>query len=124
MPGAFISDGYQREDVIPATRRHSELRISYRPMLREQRNRLAMQVSRLIDQKKEVEATKITAGELAKQLVSWDAGPDTPPVSPEAVARLEPNLFEAVYRAVAGYDDEELETTGAVEAREDADAKN
>ena len=123
MPSAFISDGMTRDDVIPATKRHCELRITYRPMLREQRNRLAMQVSRLIDQKKEVEATKITAVELAKQLVSWDAGEGTPAVSPEAVAQLEPNLFEAVYRAVAGYDDEEIEAAG-IDDREAADVKN
>lgn len=122
MPGAFIEDGYQREDVIPATKRHCEMRITYRPMLREQRNRLAMQVSRLIDQKKEVEATKITAVEIAKQLISWDAGDGTPPISPEAVARLEPNLFESVYRAVGGYDDEDIEA--ASESSEVADVKN
>jgi hypothetical protein len=137
MPVVFVEDGYGRRDLFVATKRHGDLEISYRPMARGERNRLAMTVSRLIDAKKEDEATKATATALASKLEGWHS-PDwrrifikqfvpadsgEPAVVAGNIELIEPNLFEKVYRAVAGYDDEDVDVS-AVEAKEDADAKN
>ena len=37
MPNAVIDDGYTRDEVIAAARRHPEVRIVYRPMLAPER---------------------------------------------------------------------------------------
>ena len=115
MPAAFISDGYTRTDTIPATRRHPEMRITYRPMTRAERHHLAMRVGRLLEQKKEREAAEVTAAAIAEKLVEWDAGEGTPAIDAATVGKLEPHLFEKIYRAIGGDDDE---------SREDESEKN
>jgi hypothetical protein len=109
MPAAFIDDGYTRDEIIEAAQWHPAVRIVYRPMLALERRRLTLQTVRLntrgpggIDV-----ASKLVIAAVAARLVSWDLA-DSPgilrEICPETVASLEPNLFEKIYAAVAGFD--------------------
>src|SRR5579872_88339 len=110
MPAAYIDDGYTRDDVIAATNRHPQVHITYRPMLAAERRRLTLQTVRLSAQGETGidAATQLVVSALAARLVQWnviDTSGKVLAISPETVAGLEPNLFEKVYAAVAGFDD-------------------
>ena len=110
MPSAFIDDGYTRDELIAAARRHPEVRIVYRPMLAPERRRLTLQTVRLnargeggIDA-----ASQLVIAAVAAKLVSWDLADSAGQpreICPATVGALEPNLFEKIYSAVAGFDD-------------------
>ena len=120
MPSAFIPDGYTRDAVIPQTPQYDEIRITYRPMLRAERNRLLFRTLKLresSDERALKEAEKITVESVAAHLTYWnvvDAAETTVPINAANLARINPNAFEAIYNVVAGYTD----------AEEAADAKN
>ena len=110
MPSAFIDDGYTRDEIIDATKRHPAVRIVYRPMLAPERRRLTLQTVRLnargeggIDA-----ASQLVILAIAAKLVSWDLADSAGSlreICPATVGALEPNLFEKIYAAVAGFDD-------------------
>jgi hypothetical protein len=109
MTTAFIDDGYTRDEIIAAARRHPEVRIVYRPMLSPERRRLTLQTVRLnargeggIDA-----ASQLVIAAVAAKLVSWDlvdSSGNLREICPATVGALEPNLFEKIYAAVAGFD--------------------
>jgi hypothetical protein len=114
MPPAFIDDGYTRDETIAAAKWHPEVQIVYRPMLSPERRRLTLQTVRLnargtggIDA-----ASQLVIAAVAAKLVSWDlvdpAG-GLREICPATVGALEPNLFEKIYAAVAGFDDPSCE---------------
>ena len=121
MPSAFISDGYCRTDIIPATRRHPQVEITYRPMLRGERNSHILRNGKLIDKGGDSvdEASRKTAEALACRITDWDITQDkvvdgeTKQVKVEITAanigRLEPNLFETIFKCVCGYDDDKID---------------
>jgi hypothetical protein len=122
-PTPFIDDGYTRDEIIAAARRHPEVRIVYRPMLTPERGRLTLQTVRLnargaggIDA-----ASQLVIAAVAAKLVSWDLVDSAGilrEICPATVGALEPNLFEKIYAAVAGFDDP------AAEDAEEANVKN
>ena len=125
-PTAFIDDGYTRDEVIPAAKRHPDVQIVYRPMLAPERRRLTLQTVRLntrgeggIDA-----ASHLVIAAVAAKLVSWDlvdAAGRLREICPATVGALEPNLFEKIYAAVAGFDDP-VAADGA--GQEEANVKN
>ncbi len=120
MPTAFIPDGYTRDEIIPATPRHPEVQIVYRPMLAPERRRLTLQTVRLNARGPEGmdAASQLVIAAVAAKLVSWDlldAAGSLCEICPATVGALEPNLFEKIYAAVAGFDDA---------SEEEANAKN
>jgi hypothetical protein len=110
MPAAYIDDGYTRDELIAAARWHPEVQIVYRPMLAPERRRLTLQTVRLnargeggIDA-----ASQLVIAAVAARLVSWDlldSAGSLREICPATVGALEPNLFEKIYAAVAGFDD-------------------
>lgn len=121
MPSAFFNDGYTRVDKIPATKRHPAVEITYRPMLRGERNSHILRNGKLIDKGGDAvdEASRKTAEALAARLVDWDITQELVvdgetkqvkvPINAANIGRLEPNLFETIFRAVCGYDDEKMD---------------
>src|SRR5579872_1240292 len=110
MQTAFIDDGYTRDEVIAAARWHPEVRIVYRPMLAPERRRLTLQTVRLNAQGEQGinTASQLVIAALAAKLVSWDladADGQLREICPATVGALEPNLFEKIYAAIAGFDD-------------------
>jgi hypothetical protein len=110
QPAAFIDDGYTRDDVIAAARWHPEVRIVYRPMLAPERRRLTLQTLRLHAQGEQGvnTASQLVIAAVAAKLVSWDLADSAGTlreICPATVGALEPNLFEKIYAAVAGFDD-------------------
>jgi hypothetical protein len=112
MPTAFIDDGYTREELILESKRHPAVRIVYRPMLHGERNRVVLRTLQLSEKGERgiEEAARLVAESLARHIVWWDVSDGSGalvPATAENMSRLEPNLFEKVYSAVAGFDDEQ-----------------
>jgi len=110
MPAPFTSDGYTRDEIITATPRHPEVQIVYRPMLTAERRRLTLQTVRLNSRGPDGidAASQLVIAAVAAKLVGWDLLDSTGKLSeicPATVGALEPNLFEKIYAAVAGFDD-------------------
>ncbi len=112
MPSLHLPDGYTRESLIPAGDSHPETCIVYRPMLAAERRRLALQTVRLNSHGPDgcQAAAQLVAAALAARLVSWDLFDDRGgllEITPNAVAGLDPALFESIHTIVARFDDEE-----------------
>ncbi len=118
MASAFIEDGFTRTDEIPATKRHPAVSITYRPMLRGERNSHILKNGKLIDQggDKVDEASRKTAEALAARIKAWDitdSKGDVVAITTDNIGKLEPNLFETIFRAVCGYDDDKADAAEA-----------
>lgn len=144
MSSAFVGDGYERTDTIPQTRRHPEVTITYRPALRSDRAQLVLDNGKLLDKGGDsiLKAHKNTSSFIAKRIVKWDItrtqkktvdGESVDEevdleITPENVAKLEPNLVDSIFRCVAGYDDdkdvEAVDATRKRDAEEAESAKN
>jgi|SRR6516162_9617071 hypothetical protein len=106
----FIDDGYTREQFIDVAEGPA-LRILYRPMLAAERRRLALQTVRLAGRGNagRQAAARLVVSAIAARLVEWDlAGADGMPIEihGDAVAALDPPVFEAIHSTVTRFDDE------------------
>ncbi|MEW4564717.1 hypothetical protein AB1K70_19410 [Bremerella sp. JC770] len=115
-------DGYTHEACIAAsTGIHDALTFAFRPILYEERQRIAQAIRRQADSKS---ATNLLAEVIAAHLVAWNLSSE---ITADAVQQLVPALFDKVYATLAGArSSEPLPTTGrAPEAfDEQADLNN
>ena len=106
----FLDDGYTLEATIAATDESPAFDITYRPMLRGERQRLAIGTARASesgDNDRMLEWETRTLEALAKLLKSWtlkDRSGKAVKISVDALRRIDDSRqFEQIYDLVAGY---------------------
>ncbi len=108
MPSAFIDDGQQKTATIPATDEYDAFEITFRPMLRPERERLVLGTSAAHASGEDGKLRfweEQTVQSVAKHIVSWTLldGKGNP-VKPTAanLGRIE-KAFTEIYNRIAGY---------------------
>lgn len=125
MSGAFIGDGYERLEKIPATKRYPAVTIKYRPAKRAERNQIYIDNETIVKKGGDhiLTAWKRLCSYAAKHLVEWDITKTVTStidgeqvesevavdITPENVGCIEPNLIDEILRRINGYDNEAIE---------------
>jgi hypothetical protein len=116
----FVSDGASLTHQIEGNAFHGPLEFEFRPSTRLDRGDFLRKIGKLTEQGKHAEAEAETDRFLRSRLISWDAvGADGSPlaISQEAIAKMEPMLFEEFMGTILGL-------TPAVAKQMEDDQKN
>lgn len=119
----FIPDGYTLTETIPETERLPAVTITFRPMLGPAVSLLVSGQNQFMLAKDGIaKAAQLGVDTVMAQLVSWDLTDHegkAASVEAKTVARLDPDLFEAIFSRITGWvrPSQNGETTEAAAAK-------
>lgn len=99
---AFIPDGYTETGIlreVPGL--HPRIKFRFRPLLIEQR----VEYFAVAEKLQGMQLRRLVALHLSRQLVDWDLKDpqgNVIPLTPEAILRLKPRVFDRLFEIIAG----------------------